>query len=450
MSTVIDMKISFHGGAREVTGASYLVETGQTRLLIDCGLFQGSQECEDHNFEKFHFDARALNALIVTHAHLDHVGRIPKLVHEGFAGPIYSTAPTRELAKILLDDALHLARREREALYSADDLARTFVHWEELSYHMPHTIGETEIRLNDAGHILGSSMIQCRAEGKRILFTGDLGNTPSILLPPPDNFRDDIEYLVIESTYGNRTHEASQERVLLLERAVEGAAARGGTLMIPAFAMERTQDILFLLNEMLLFKRIPEMPVFVDSPLAIRATEVYERHPEYYRDEIQKLYRLHPHLFRFKRLRFTHTTEESKAINDVPPPKIIIAGSGMMQGGRILHHLRRYLGDPKSTLLIIGYQAAGSLGRRLIDGEESVRILGEEVSVRAEVRKINGFSAHADNPQLYSFVESNRETLKRVFVVQGEGAQALHLAQEIKDRLGVQADAPELYQEFEI
>lgn len=447
MKTVIDMKVSFHGGAREVTGACYLLESGQTRLLVDCGMFQGSKECEDHNFEKFHFDPRALDALVVTHAHLDHVGRIPKLVREGFAGPIYSTAPTRELALILLEDALRLAQREREALYTAGDLARTFAHWEELPYHAPHTIGEAEIRLNDAGHILGSSMIECRAEGKRLLFTGDLGNTPSILLPPPENFRD-IEYLVIESTYGNRAHEAPQERVLKLERAVEDAASRGGTLMIPAFATERTQDILHLLNEMALFRRIPEMPVFVDSPLAIKATRIYERYPDQYREEIRQLFREHPNLFRFKKLRFTETPEASRAINQVPPPKIIIAGSGMMQGGRILHHLRRYLSESKSILLIVGHQAAGSLGRRLIDGEERVSILGEEVPVRAEVRKINGFSAHADNPQLYSFVESNRETLKRVFVVQGEEAQALHLAQEIKDRLGVPADAPVLHQEF--
>ena len=443
------MRLSFHGGAREVTGACYLVESGDTKLLIDCGLFQGSKECEDLNFEPFRFAPAEVDALVVTHAHIDHVGRIPRIIREGFAGPVYSTPATRELARILLEDALRLAERRGEELYTPADLAKTFAVWEEVPYHSVREVGGIRFQLADAGHILGSAMIELWIEGRHILFTGDLGNIPSVLLRPPERLRG-IEYLVIESTYGNRKHEDPEERMLRLERAVEDAASRGGALMIPAFAAERTQDILHLLNEMLLFKRIPEMPVFVDSPLAIKATRIYERYPDQYREEIQQLLREHPNLFRFKRLRFTETTEESKAINHVPPPKIVIAGSGMLQGGRILHHLRLYLSDPKSILLIIGYQAAGSLGRRLVDGEKSVKILGEDVPVAAEIRKISGFSAHADNPQLYAFVEANRESLKRVFTVQGEEAQALHLAQEIKDRLGVQADAPEMYEEAEI
>ena len=220
--------------------------------------------------------------------------------------------------------------------------------------------------------------------------------------------------------------------------------------MIPAFATERAQDILHLFNEMLHFKRIPEIPVFIDSPLMTKVTEIFEKYPSYYKEEIQALYLRHPNLFKFKKLKFTETAEESKKINDIHPPKAIIAGSGMLQGGRILHHLRRYLPDKNSILLIVGFQAAGSLGRRLIDGEKTVKIFGEEVEVRAEIRKINGFSAHADNAELYSFVESARDTLKRVFVVHGEEAQALHFTQEIRDRLGVQADAPILYEEFDI
>lgn len=287
------------------------------------------------------------------------------------------------------------------------------------------------------------------AEGKKIVFTGDLGNVPSALLPPPEQMAD-ADFLVIESTYGNRVHEAARERVLNLERAVEDTAARGGTLMIPAFATERTQDILFYLNEMLHFKRVPEMPVFVDAPLAIKITGVFEQYPEFYKDEIKNLYREHPNLFRFKRLRFTQSVEESKSINDVLQPKVILAGSGMLAGGRILHHARRYLPDPKSILLIIGYQAPGSLGRRLVDGEKLVKIFGEEIPVEAETRNIYGFSAHADNPQLFSYIETNRDTLKRAFMIHGEDAQALHLAQEVKDRLGIQADAPVLHESFEI
>lgn len=443
------MKLSFYGGAREVTGACYLLEAQKEKILIDCGLFQGSEECADLNFEKFRFDPSGVHALIVTHGHLDHIGRIPKLIREGFSGKIYSTAPTKDLARIILADALSLAKRKNEELYSEEDLGGAFSIWQSVSYDEEFSIGRIKCKLTNAGHILGSAFLQIQAEGKQILFSGDMGNVPSTLLPPPESIKG-IEYLIIESTYGNRIHEGEKDRVLKLERTMEDIAARGGTLMIPAFATERAQDILFLLNEMLHFKRIPEIPVFVDSPLAIKITEVFEQYPAYYKEEIQSLYLKHPNLFKFKKLKFTETVEESKKINDILPPKAIIAGSGMLQGGRILHHLRRYLSDSKSILLIVGFQAAGSLGRRLIDGEKMVKIFGEEIEMRAEIRKINGFSAHADNPQLFSFVESTRDTLKRVFVVHGEEAQALHFMQEVRDRLGVSADAPALYEEFEI
>lgn len=443
------MKISFHGGAREVTGACYLLESANTKILIDCGLFQGSREWDDLNFEDFKFDPKTIDVVFVTHGHLDHVGRLAKLVQKGFNGKIYSTSPTRDLAQLILDDALHLAERENKALFNHEDLEKTFTLWENLSYGEEIGIGDVSVKLREAGHILGSSFVEINAEDKHILFTGDLGNIPSVLVPPPEKFQD-IEYLIIESTYGNRAHEAVGERVLKLERAVEDIAARGGALMIPAFATERTQDILHLLNEMLLFKRIPEIPVFVDAPLAIRVTEVFEKYPQFYKEEIKDLFSKHPHLFRFKKLRLTQTPEESKEINNVPSPKVILAGSGMMNGGRILHHAKRYLSDPKSILLIIGYQGAGSLGRRLLDGEKLVKIFGEEISVEAEIRQIGGFSAHADNPQLFSFVESNRDFLKRVFVVQGEDQEALHFSQEIKDRLGVSAEVPKLYESFEI
>lgn len=449
------MKISFHGGAREVTGACHLLEAAGAKILIDCGLFQGGRELEESNFESFGFRADEINAVIITHAHIDHIGRLPKLIREGFRGAIFSTAATRDLAEALLEDALHIAEREARdghdtrELYGAEDVRRTMALWQTAAYHETRRVGDAEFVLNNAGHILGSAMVEMRAEGKRLLFTGDLGNVPSVLVSPPDVI-EGSDYLIMESAYGTRTHEAAEERVLKLERAVEDTASRGGTLLIPAFATERTQDILFLLNEMAHEKRIPEMPIFVDSPLAIRITEVYERHPREYKEEIRALLRAHPNLFRSKKLRFTPSVEESKAINSVPSPKVIIAGSGMMAGGRILHHAKHYLGDRNTILLITGYQAARSLGRQLIEGEKEVKILGEEITVRAEIRKINGFSAHADNPQLFAFAEDQRATLKKVFVVQGEEIQSRGLAQQIADRLGVAAVAPIRGESFEI
>ena len=432
-----------------VTGANYLLETKKNKILVDCGMKQGDDDAKNSNFERFPYDISEISAIFVTHAHVDHIGRIPKLVRYGFGGAIYSTPPTKDMARHLLEDALSLSERRGEELYSSKDIEDAFGRWRTVSYGEKISFGETEVRFHDAGHILGSALIEIFAEKKKFLFSGDLGNIPSVLLPPSEKVSG-IEYLIVESAYGGRAHEMPEERVLKLERAVEDIASRRGTLLIPAFATERTQDILYILNNMVHFKRIPEMPVFVDSPLASRITSVYEAYPAYYKEEIQKLYLEHPKLFKFSKLQFTESVEESKAINDVLPPKVIIAGSGMMQGGRILHHARRYLKDKNSILLVVGYQTAGSLGRRLLDGAKEIKIFKEEVSVAAEIRKINGFSAHADNPQLYAFVAANRDTLKRVFVVQGEQSQALHFMQEIRDRLGIQADAPMLGDEFEI
>lgn len=443
------MHISFHGGARGVSGACYLLETDKTKILIDCGLFQGSGDCDKENFEDFKFNPREIDALVITHSHIDHIGRIPLLVKRGFGGKIYSTVVTKELSFLALEDALSLSFKDDCSLYEAADLEKAKTLWEDASYYKDFIIGDTKIRFLNAGHILGSSMVEIWAEEKHLLFSGDLGNSPSVLLPPHDASKD-VEYLVIESAYGNKIHEGAEEREIKLERAVEDVAARGGTIMIPAFATERTQEVLFYLNDMLLHKRIPSIPIFVDSPLAIKVTSVFEQHPDYYKEEIKELYKQHPNLFKSKTLHFTQTVDESKSINDVHPPKVIIAGSGMMNGGRILHHARRYISDSKSIILFVGYQSAGSLGRRLIDGEKIVRIFGEEIPARAEVRQIGGFSAHADRDQLFAFTHSFKDSLKKVFVVQGEESSALHFSQMIKDRLGIESEAPVLHQKFEI
>ncbi|OHA09118.1 MAG: hypothetical protein A3B37_01065 [Candidatus Sungbacteria bacterium RIFCSPLOWO2_01_FULL_59_16] len=500
-----NISLSFYGGAREVTGACYLLEIGgpsahapasanaaagkagstsALRVLVDCGMFQGCEDCDVRNHAPFPFDASAIDAVLITHAHIDHIGRLPKLFRDGFRGPIYGTPPTRDLAEILLEDAMNFFKPGPSELFSESDLAGALQLFNPVEYGAELELGANlSAAFLPAGHILGSAFIRFSVGGKVIVFSGDVGNDPSILLPPRSAIPE-ANVLVVESTYGNKLHQHTGDRGLLLERAIEDAANRKGVLMMPAFATERTQEILHEINEMLQFKRVPAMPVFVDSPLAIKATAIFSKYPQYYREDIRELCGKHPHLFEFKNLRFTAGVEESKAINGVPPPKVILAGSGMSSGGRILHHEKRYLPDPNSILLVTGFQAAGSLGRRLLDharevnpvtaesnadsgkgsshkngmrvrgrrwvGSNGVKIHGEAVPVRAEIRVIDGYSAHADAEELLGFVDEMRENLERVFVVQGEPDAALGFQQEIQDRLGVSAIAPVYGEKFEL
>lgn len=444
------ISLSFYGGAREVTGACYLLETNSKKILIDCGMFQGCEDCDFRNHQKFPFEASKIDAVIITHAHVDHIGRLPKLYREGFRGVIYSTPPTRDLAEILLEDALNFFKPGEGELYSESDLKEVLKLFSPIDYGEEIKLGDNfSFKLFEAGHILGSASVRLEIDRKVFVFSGDLGNAPSILMPPRDSIPE-TNILVIESTYGNKSHKHLEDRRLMLERAIEDAASRKGTLMIPVFATERTQEILHEINDMLQYKRVPPMPVFLDSPLAIKATAIFSKYPQYYREEILELYKKHPHLFDFKNLKMTASVKESKAINEVGPPKVILAGSGMSTGGRILHHEKRYLADPNSILLITGYQAAGSLGRRLLDKAGQIKIHGEDIEVRAEIRVIDGYSAHADEEQLISFADEMRENLDRVFVVQGEPAAALGLKQAIQDRLGVPAVAPVYGERFEL
>lgn len=434
-----------------VTGSNYLLETGKQRVLVDCGMHQGSRFCEKHNFEPFAYDPRTVECVFITHAHIDHIGRLPQLYRAGFHGKIFSTQPTKDFAEILLYDSEHILREESEkhktrVLYEPADVAETMKLWQKISYHEKVKVGDFEAEFYDAGHILGSSSILVSVEGKKIVFSGDLGNIPAPFVKPTE-YIEDTDYALIESAYGNRVHENVETRKDILEDLIEETVKAGGVFMIPAFALERTQEMIFELDELVRNGRIPRVPVFIDSPLAIKLTAVYQKYaydPHYFNPESIALVRSGDTLFNFPGLRLTLTTEQSKEINDVPPPKVIMAGAGMSNGGRILHHERRYLSDPKSTILFVGYQAEGSLGRQILDGARKVKMFGEEIPVNCKVKAIGGYSAHADQPQLLKWVEAMRRHVKKVFVVQGEEDESVPLAQKIEDELAVETEVPRM------
>ena len=334
-------------------------------------------------------------------------------------------------------------------VYEESDIDAAMKQWEGLNYHEEFEIGDFKINFRDAGHILGSSIIEVFYGKKKIVFTGDLGNSPTPLLRSTEKVGN-ADFLIIETTYGNREHEGKAERKIKLERIIEDTISAGGVLMIPAFSIERTQELLFELNDLAENSRIPQVPVFLDSPLAIGAVEIYKKYEDYYNKEAKYIMDSGDDLFKFPGLRFTKTTEESKQINEVPPPKVIIAGSGMSTGGRIPHHERRYLPDPKSTLLLISYQVSGSLGRQLEDGAKEVNILGETVPVRARIVTLPGYSAHPDMNGLFEFVENNYKTLEKVFAIQSEPKSSLFFVQLIRDHLGIDTIAPKYGDSFEL
>lgn len=460
------IRISFYGGAQEISGSCYLIETDSstssgrgTKILVDCGLFQCPRFCEKNNYEKFPFNPVDIDAVFVTHAHTDHTGRIPKLYKEGYRGKVYSTPPTKDLSRLMLEDGLHIMSREAEEtgaeqLFTEEHMKEAIMHWEGIKYHEEISIGGARVRFLDAGHILGSAMVEIIVKNKsgvdkKILISGDLGNPPTPFLAETEIIHD-VNILLIETTYGNRMHEGRDERKIKLERAVEDTVKYAGVLMIPAFSLERTQEILYELHDLIKNGRIPEVPVYLDSPLAIRATEVYKKYGEYFNKEARETLASGDKVFKFPMLTLTLSTEESKAINDVRPPKIIIAGSGMSTGGRILHHERRYLSDLKSTLLLVSYQAAGSMGRQIQDGIKDVNIFGEPVVVRARVERITGYSAHPDYDMLMQFVRNSVDSLEKVFAVHGEPDSSLFFVQRVRDYLGIEAFAPKQGDSFEV
>lgn len=455
------IKINFAGGAGTATGSNFLLEVGKIKILIDCGLYQGEKIAEEENRGPFPYDTKSIDFLFITHGHLDHVGRIPKLVKDGFTGTIYSTPATKDIGELVLKDSVGLLGREatREGLppiFEEGDVDKAMSLWKTKHYHEElfidsgdTEIGKIKVTLYDSGHILGSSMVVFDIKGKRIMFTGDLGNSPSPLLKDTEKV-EGINYLIMESVYGDRNHGHRDDRVDLLKKTIKDVIRKKGVLMIPAFSIERTQELIYVFNEMVEHKEIPLIPVFLDSPLGINITKVYQKYEKDFNENIESIVRKGEDVFSFAGLNISKTSDDSKAIPLSPSPKVILAGAGMSNGGRIVYHEARYLPDPKNTLLLVGYQAAGTLGRKLQDGVKMIHIHGQEVEVNAEIVEISGFSAHKDSDHLQEFAGEMKDSLKQVFVVLGEPQSQSYLAQRLVDFYHLPVKVPELNEVVEI
>lgn len=450
------MKLHFFGAAREVTGTCYLLETGRHKILVDCGIFQGENGDAKRNALPFPFDPASIDAVFLTHPHMDHVGRVPLLVQRGYRGPIFSTFPTADLSKLLWKDMLSIMedaekRDHVPMLYGEEAVAKAEGHLMPVEYETAAEVCAGAIRatFHDAGHVLGSAFIEFQAEGRTVVFSGDLGNDDVPILRPTHPLPK-CDVLVIESTYGDRLHEDLQTRRAILRDAVKETVAKKGVLMIPTFAIERTQEIMLTLHRLAENGDIPRVPIFLDSPLAINATHVYEEYGRYFNENAKNEMLSGHDLFELPGFVATKTPDMSKKINEVVPPKVILAGAGMMTGGRILHHLVRYLSDPNSTLMIVGFQAHGTIGRRLYEGAQTVRIHGRDVPVRATVTSVGAWSAHADQAKLLRWIRSAPEKPEVVLVTHGEQNAAETLERKLKRDLHIDAYVPEPGQMFNI
>ena len=456
------MKITCLGAARCVTGSCFLIEA-EKKYLVDCGLFQGGKEMEQRNRDTWGFQPGEISALFLTHAHIDHCGRLPKLVKDGFRGKIYTTPPTAELAKILLLDAAHIQEMESDLqsrknrrrgysdippLYTTADAEACFPLFEVIPKDKQVSIDDTlQVSFRNAGHILGSSILEmwngAGTAAHKVVFSGDLGRKDQLILQDPQTILT-ADMLFVESTYGDRNHksfEASREELI---EAIHHSYRLKEKVIIPAFAVERTQELLYVIGECFRNGQVPSMPVYLDSPLAIAATEVFRRKREEYDEEATEMVKNGIDPFSFPELVATRTTEESIAINQKTGPAIVIAGNGMCTAGRIKHHLKHNLWRPGASLVIVGFQAAGTLGRSIVEGRQTVKIYGEKIMVRARVFTIGGFSAHADQSLLASWVGHFENPNMRVNVIHGEPAASEQFAALIKERFGLATHVPNL------
>ena len=473
------MKITFLGATKTVTGSNFLVEAAGKKFIVDCGMYQGAAQDEWENSAPFAYDVNEIDFMLLTHAHIDHSGRIPKLYNEGFRGKIYATKATCDLCSIMLPDSGHIQEMEIEwknrkrtrkglepqpPLYTAQDAINSLEIFSPVKYDEIIDIDENiHVRFNDAGHMLGSAIIEVWADenGKRTktVFTGDLGNNDIPLLSSPTMI-DDADYLVMESTYGGRLHNRNDDKAKEFLKIVSETLDKNGTVVIPSFAVGRTQEILYELNTLkdLIqdeeFKRnyetLMKAPVYVDSPLAISATQIFKQNMDLFDDETQEVMKKGDNPLEFPGLQFTKTAEESKQLNEKNESAIIISASGMCEVGRIKHHLKHHIWNPNSTILFVGYQAQGTLGRKIVDGAKKVKIFGEEVAVNARIEYIEGYSGHADQEWLLNFIYSFISKPKTIFLVHGEPEGQVVLKQKIQGTTQIPVIIPEYGEEYEL
>jgi len=457
----MEAKLSFLGAAQNVTGSRFLLEFGSKRILVDCGLYQ-ERKFQERNWAPFPFDPASIDAVLLTHAHLDHCGLIPKLVRDGFNGKIYCTEATADITEIILLDSAHLQeedaaykkkRHEREGrkgkypeipLYTTKDAEASLSHFYGVDYRQIIDLGDGITAVfNNAGHVLGSSTIKIafnvNGEKRTVMFSGDLGRDDRPILNDAHEYTD-VDYAVVESTYGNRVHEEPKDVGKSLEEIINSTWKLGGNIIVPSFALQRAQEILYYMNELVRENRIPDIPVFLDSPMAIKVTQVFKKHGDLFDSEMAKLMREKKSPFDFPGLKMTESTDESKSLNHMEGTKMIIAGSGMCTGGRVKHHLVNNISNEKNTILFVGYQAVGTLGRSIVDGHKQVRILGQQYPVRARVAEIKGFSAHADRQELLEWL--NGINPRRVFVVHGEAEAAREFGKFLREQKGWKVNVP--------
>ena len=473
------MKITFLGATKTVTGSNFLVEACGKKFLVDCGMWQGKAEIETQNAEDFEYDPKEIDFMLLTHAHIDHSGRIPKLYNEGFRNKIYAHKATCDLCALMLPDSGHIQEMENEwknkkrkrkgekelaPLYTAEEAARSLEIFEPVQYDQIIEITENiHVRFNDAGHMLGSSIIELwtNEDGKetKTVFTGDLGNNDIPLLDSPTMI-ENTDYLIMESTYGSRIHLRNDEKAELFLDIVSETLDNGGTVVIPSFAVGRTQEILYEINKLKeikdddefrrKYKTLMKSSVYVDSPLAISATEVFKENTNLFEEEIQEEIMRGDNPLEFPGLKFTPSADESKALNEDNTPSIIISASGMCEVGRIKHHLKHNLWNPKSTILFVGYQAPGTLGYSIVNGAKTVKIFGEEIAVNARVEYIEGYSGHADQTGLMNFIYSFIKKPKHIFLVHGETESQDTLSDKIQQEVGIPVTIPEFGETYDI